>query len=314
MPHLIGRRAGFTLIELLVVIAIIAILIALLVPAVQKVREAAARSQCSNNMKQLALGLHGYHDNHKTFPKCPNLSSTSIGWNSFVLPYIEQDTVWRTMNPQIGAYVTGVNRTAGGNLIPIFYCPSYGEKFSSSSIDNVPSGALAYTTHYIGNAGPKGTNPVTGTPYNVNGNPTSQGGLACDGILPYHPFFSTTEPAVPDGVRITMITDGTSSTLMLFEASWIGLETSPGSLRSWVRGCLWNNDCFVQRNVTNAMNTVKYNGGGNFNDVSMGSNHPGGCNVAMGDGSVRFLFRSLDLNTVLLPLASRNGGEVISKY
>jgi prepilin-type processing-associated H-X9-DG protein len=71
-------------------------------------------------------------------------------------------------------------------------------------------------------------------------------------------------------------------------------------------------DCTATKNVTNAMRTVRYNGGGNFNDISMGSNHTGGCNVAMGDGSVRFLRDSIDLNRVLKPMASRNGGEVFS--
>src|SRR5262245_17630236 len=100
------RVRAFTLIELLVVIAIIAILIGLLLPAVQKVREAAARMKCSNNLKQLALGLHNYHDANGTFPVQPPLGgTTAIGWNSFILPYIEQDNIWKLMNPAVGAYV-----------------------------------------------------------------------------------------------------------------------------------------------------------------------------------------------------------------
>jgi prepilin-type N-terminal cleavage/methylation domain-containing protein len=308
------RRSAFTLIELLVVIAIIAILIALLVPAVQKVREAAARTQCINNQKQLAIGLHAYHDVNKSFPACRNLSSTSVGYLAMILPYIDQGPLGQTVNPSLAAYATAgnVNRLLGGKQIAVFYCPSYSILRSSSSIDNLPDGSLAFTTHYIGNAGPKGTNPTTGTPYNVNGNPSSQGGLACDGILPYHAGFSTSDPATPQAVKLVGITDGSSNTIMVFESAWTGLELSPGSLRAWQRGCNWDNDCTSQRNVTNAMNTVRYNGGGNYNDISMGSNHTGGCNVAFGDGTVRFLSRNVDLNTVLLPLASRNGNESVS--
>jgi prepilin-type processing-associated H-X9-DG protein len=86
------------------------------------------------------------------------------------------------------------------------------------------------------------------------------------------------------------------------------------SLRSWVRGFVWNSDATCSKNVQNAMRTVKYNGSNNYNNVSIGSNHPAGCNIAMGDGSVRFITESVDLNKVLLPLASRHGGEVTPEF
>lgn len=162
--------------------------------------------------------------------------------------------------------------------------------------------------------GPKGINPMTGAAYQVNGLSSSQGGLACEGILPYTTGLSSGNPNPPSAVTMVGIADGTSNTLMLFEVAWRGLERPPGSLRAWPRGCAWNNDCTAMKNVTNAMRTVKYNGGGNWNDISMGSNHTGGCNVAFGDGSVRFLRESVDLNTVLKPLASRAGGEVIPDF
>jgi prepilin-type N-terminal cleavage/methylation domain-containing protein/prepilin-type processing-associated H-X9-DG protein len=313
-----SRRSGFTLIELLVVIAIIAILIGLLLPAVQKVREAANRMKCSNNLKQMGLALHGYLDTHEgSFPACTNLGgNTSVGWHCLILPYIEQEAMGRQVDPRLPSYAVAgnVNRLLGKNKVALFLCPSYAEIHSSSTIDNLPDGSLAYTSHYFGNAGPSGTNPTTGLPYPVNGLNVGQGGLACDGILPYHSSQVDSNPAVPVGVKINDITDGTSNTLMVFEIAWTGLERSPGSLRSWVRGAAWNTDDVAARNVRNAMRTVKYNGGGNYNDISMGSNHPGGCNVLMGDGSVRFLSETIDLNRVLLPLASRSGGEVLSGY
>jgi prepilin-type N-terminal cleavage/methylation domain-containing protein len=308
------RRPGFTLIELLVVIAIIAILIGLLLPAVQKVREAAARAKCSNNLKQLGIALHAYHDVNGTFPRSPGLGgTTSIGWNSFILPYVEQPAIFSKMNPAIGAYASGVNRTQGANRLDVFLCPSWSEERSGSTIDNV-SGQNAFATHYVGNMGPKGTNPTTGTAYQVNGPSSSQGGLACEGMLPYHGALASSAPAQPGGTTIAGVTDGTSNTLMVFEVAWRGLELSPHSLRAWPRGCAWDNDCTAMKNVTNAMRTVRYNGGGNFNDVSMGSNHTGGCNVGLGDGSVRFVRESVDLNRVLKPLASRAGGEVMSDF
>jgi prepilin-type N-terminal cleavage/methylation domain-containing protein/prepilin-type processing-associated H-X9-DG protein len=306
------RRRAFTLIELLVVIAIIAILIGLLLPAVQKVREAAARAKCSNNLKQLGIALHAYHDVNGTFPKCPpNASNPSMGWNSFVLPYVEQAAIFQQMVPTQGTYTAGANRNQGANRIATFLCPSYGEERSGSTIDNAAR-ANAFTTHYVGNMGPVGTNPATGQPYQANSG--GQGYLACEGILPYHTSQTSSAPAQPGGVTMTGITDGTSNTLLVFEVAWSGLERSPGSLRAWPRGCQWGSDCTAMKNVTNAMRTVKYNGGGNFNDVSMGSNHTGGCNVAFGDGSIRFLRDTVDLNTVLKPLASRAGGEVVPNF
>src|SRR5262249_41571311 len=123
------RRAGFTLIELLVVIAIIAILIGLLLPAVQKVRDAAARSQCQNNLKQIALGLHNYHDAHKKFPyggitngPCCGVQSGPT-WTVFILPYIEQDNLYK----QYDFTVTNENNKnlfVRTQFVPTYNCPA----------------------------------------------------------------------------------------------------------------------------------------------------------------------------------------------
>jgi prepilin-type processing-associated H-X9-DG protein len=299
----------------LVVIAIIAILIGLLLPAVQKIREAANRMKCTNNLKQQGLALHNYHDTNGTFPTFnPNATqsgSTMPGYTALILDYIEQSPLAKTILPNQAAYSpANANRVAGGNRIAVYLCPSYNQERSNSTIDNT-GGANAFTTHYVGNMGPIGTNLTTGQPYPaITGG--SQGPQATDGILPVYTSPITAFPATPAGVTMADVTDGTSNTLMVFEVAWKGLEVSPGSLRAWPRGCAFKNDCTAHKNVTNQMNTVKYNGGGNFNDISMGSNHPGGCNVCFGDGSVRFLRASVDLNRVLLPLASRAGGEVVN--
>lgn len=308
-------RRGFTLVELLVVIAIIGILVALLLPAVQAARESARRTECSNHLKQLGLGLHNYHDTNTYFPKHVSPGgATGVSWLCLVLPFIEQSSLGNQVLPNAPAYSAGqnANRKMGQYKIPVFYCASGIDLFSSSTIDNISGVGNAYNTHYVGNMGPLGSNPVNGAAYLSN--PSSQGRLACEGVLPLHPSVVSSNPSRPISITMAAITDGTSNTLMIFEANWKGLELSPGSYRSWVRGVAWNNDATAAKNVQNAMNTVRYNGGSNFNSISMGSNHPGGCMVALGDASVRFLSRSIDLNRVLLPLASRGGSEVVSDY
>lgn len=313
-----SSRAAFTLIELLIVIAIIGMLIAMLLPAVQAAREAARRTQCSSNLRQLALGLHLCHDNKGQFPKPTYVGTSStqwpgISWHALILPYLEQRSLFDLARPDLSGYGGGTpNLELGATRISTFLCPSYSVDQSSSDIDLPPNGLRAYTQHYCGNAGPKGTNPATGQPYGINNASANQGGLAADGVLPYMPGPQAAFNPIPKPMSITLgtIGDGTSYTLMIFEVAWQGLENPPGSLRAWQRGIAWNNDSTSSKNVTNAMRTVKYNGGGNYNDISMGSNHLGrGCNVALCDASVRFFLESVDLNGVLKPMASRWGGE-----
>src|SRR5262249_17975899 len=121
---MLGRRSAFTLIELLVVIAIIAILIGLLVPAVQKIRESAARTKCQNNLRQLVVAIHNYHSSYGTYPRgrtFPNGSSFSA--HSFLLPYVEQDTVYRTIDFTV-PYSHANNAVPRATRTPIFTCPS----------------------------------------------------------------------------------------------------------------------------------------------------------------------------------------------
>jgi prepilin-type N-terminal cleavage/methylation domain-containing protein len=302
-------KSGFTLVELLVVIAIIGVLVALLLPAVQAAREAARRMKCTNNLKQLALALHNHHDTHGAFPAS---TSGSVGWHALILPYIEQRSLGDQVLPTAGAYNAGqnANRLMGQYKMPMFLCPSFVKDRSASTIDNITGFGNAYTTHYYGNAGPNGNIPGSTTPYGINTVSMAQGGLAADGMLPFVPQVQTASSPVPpaQGLRMADVTDGTSNTMLLMEISWQGVENG---YRAWPRGYVWNSDAGASKNVQNAMRTVKYNGSNNFNNISMGSNHPAGACIAMGDGSVRFLTESVDLNNVLLPLASRLGGEVI---
>src|SRR6056297_1264459 len=127
------RRAGFTLIELLVVIAIIAILVALLLPAVQQAREAARRSSCKNNLKQLGLALHNYHDTHTTLPPgwisvdgvvhSPHDGVSGAGWGTMILPFVEQSNLYDAFNPNISIADPSQNAFRL-NILNSFNCPS----------------------------------------------------------------------------------------------------------------------------------------------------------------------------------------------
>jgi prepilin-type N-terminal cleavage/methylation domain-containing protein/prepilin-type processing-associated H-X9-DG protein len=290
------RRSGFTLIELLVVIAIIAILIGLLLPAVQKVREAAARSKCSNNLKQMAIACHSYHDVNGKMPCGPVYSGfDGLAMHFVLLPYVEQMAVYNQGDmSKAWDDTTGprVNLALGAILLSVYQCPSSPILQSEVTADQPVSGQYAKTMHYVGIMGPKGVNPVTGATYGLSG--TGQGGQSTDGIL---------TPVQP--VQMTGITDGTSNTLMIGELSWYDAKC----YRAWERGCAKGSTCASQRNVRYGLNVKAYSSG-NFNDASLGSMHTGGANMGMGDGSVRFLRSAVDTNTVLLPMASRAGGEV----
>ena len=287
-------RPAFTLIELLVVIAIIAVLIGLLLPAVQKVREAANRSQCQNNLKQIGLALHNYHDVYKAFPAGGTTSgSQGLAYHVLILPFIEQQNLYGQFN-LTQQWQSATNKPLGFVRVPLYTCPSALNLRSQSSYEFV-DGVAPWTTHYLGNMGPK---IIGSTQYQVI--PGGQGDLAVQGVL-----------GRDTAIRLADITDGTSNTFLVGEFSFARPGVTDLGYRTWQRGCyLGTGDtCTSCRNVTNALNTVWYNGGGNQNDISFGSQHPGGANFLFCDGSTRFVSEQVAMS-VYLATASRNGGEV----
>jgi len=301
-----ARRSGFTLVELLVVIAIIGVLVALLLPAVQAAREAARRTQCSNQLKQLVLSLHNYHDTHRTFPPS-GIPSNSLGWHVLILPFIEQSALHEQVNFNQGQYSAGTDKRGPGkneialNRIEGFLCPSSGS-FETKSAGEAIAGTNPYTTHYYGITGPVGTNPATNQAYScINETNTGWGHFCNDGTMP-----------IATGINLSAILDGTSNTLLLGELS----RNEVSVLRSWVRGPYPYTTSFdpAGNYATCSAKSIQYpinSGLGRFNEYAFGSHHPGGAQFALADGSVRFLSENISLDAYR-GLASRNGGELAS--
>jgi len=311
------RRSGFTLIELLVVIAIIAILIALLVPAVQKVREAAARLSCQNNLKQMGLACHNFHDVYKRLPPGGTTDQAPFGtgggwgssWMVFILPYIEQNALYNQwqFNGNSG-YVNGNNRALTNQLvISIYKCPS----------GNLPliMGSNNMTADYACIAG-AANGTISG--YTISGNQGCSSGGESSGSGAMFGMSKITLPGITDGTSNTMLIGEVSGAINLPESGTTCYR--PGGPYGWPMGTgqasagstgdrLFNSTTI--RYVIGA-NTGFSNGGGGIgtdasNNYPLGSNHTGGCNVALGDGSVRFLSSSTTLDT-LGRLAVRNDG------
>jgi prepilin-type N-terminal cleavage/methylation domain-containing protein/prepilin-type processing-associated H-X9-DG protein len=303
------RRIGFTLVELLVVIAIIGILIALLLPAVQAAREAARRSQCTNHLKQLGLALHNYHDTFLTFPPAGWADGNKLPWIVMILPFIEQKPLYDTVNfkateATVGYPAYGGNCHIAAEPINTLLCPSCNQLQSlgtgageTYTKPGTTTAVANYTTHYYGVLGPLGTIPQFGgtvpTPaptYRQEG-PSGYGDFSMEGVMGRNRCH-----------RFRDIIDGTSNTFMLGELSWNEAKI----YRTFVRGT-HENTSGCAKNIRDGINVTPF-GTGNFNNVSFGSEHPGGCNFAMADASVRFVSENVEMD-IYKATASRASNE-----
>jgi prepilin-type N-terminal cleavage/methylation domain-containing protein/prepilin-type processing-associated H-X9-DG protein len=300
-------RRGFTLIELLVVIAIIAVLIGLLLPAVQKVREAAARAKCQNNLKQIGLAFHNYHSANGRFPSGyvsraasedgPGLGP-GWGWAAFLLPYLEQEPLFRRID-WTRDLADPANAAARITSVSLFLCPSddpAGRTFIAAAAAGGPVCEVAFG-NYVGMAG---TNDETAYP-------DTSGGLRSQGVLLRN-----------SQVRVTDITDGSSNTLFVGErasirspmTTWVGAVTGaivpPRNPTYEAEGppvmVLTNTgDAAAGRVPNNPLDHVE----------DSNSRHPLGVNFLFGDGSVRPIQNTIR-PALWVALGTRAGGEPVS--
>jgi len=325
------RRRGFTLVELLVVIAIIGILIALLLPAVQAAREAARRTQCRNNFKQIGLALHNYHDTHRSFP--PGYLSVvgpggpaddrgpGWGWAALVLPYLEQTNVHQQI--RFNADITDpVNAAIRVTSLPVFRCPS-------------DVGNPTFTVDALGDTTPNYSTPLT----DVNGNPVSVATSNYVGVfgnpeITVDPGYLLPWPersAAHQGmfyrnavVRMSDVTDGTSNTLFVGErsatlayATWAGAVTGGQVPPRNPNPYGWPPEgapVLILGHTGDVYDSPPHTPNSPVNHVDdFWSLHPQGVNFLLVDGSVRNISNTINPQ-IWWALGTRAGGEVALDY
>lgn len=280
-------KRGFTLIELLVVIAIIAILIALLLPAVQQAREAARRVQCKNNLKQMGLALHNYHDVHLRFPM-GFIKQHGTAWSAMILPQLDQTNLYNTMTWG-GEWSEGNNEAACGTLLSVFRCPS----------DPIPE-------HVANYEGIKNRVPCT---YLACASGTEVLDNRIDDFDQDGLFFNNRS------LRFRDITDGSSNTVAIGEAK--------SHFKRLLDGCCVDHWYFGSTQILEGKDSSEFVGStaARFNaldvllassfgekELGFGSYHAGGCHLLLADGSVRFFSENMD-EAVRRGLGTRDGGE-----
>jgi prepilin-type N-terminal cleavage/methylation domain-containing protein len=321
------RRHGFTLIELLVVIAIIAILIGLLLPAVQKVREAAARMSCSNNLKQIGLGVMNYESTYGYFVPGDSRFGAYGTWQVAILPYVEQDNIFRlysnyndTLNNGTNNYGSTANLPVVQQTIKMFVCPS------DSMAGQNPFGTNLITKHnYLVNFGNTVRRQFNSAyPTGCTGGSTvgNTAGCVTFGGAPFKLNAPNGTTNVQQFGRISEITDGTSNTLMASE----GLQGGAGD----TRGMTWwgPGAAFHTYNTPNSSAADRIQTGGGClnqpimnrpcvidsagdNQLAARSGHSGGVNAVNCDGSVRFYTNSVSVQA-WRSLGTTTGGEVFT--
>ncbi|MGI6415281.1 MAG: DUF1559 domain-containing protein [Thermoguttaceae bacterium] len=300
-PH--PAKRGFTLVELLVVIAIIGILIALLLPAVQAAREAARRSQCTNNLKQMGLALHNYADTTRGLLPIGS-SPNKHGMFAHMLPYLEQQAVYDSLNFNLSPYNDPVRGTV---VIATYFCPSYQGpsliSMTDTSVDKWFRGALRPYEGVGGRLADK-----NGYAYPVMKVPgytpcAAYGDLPTNGM--FGMYFSR---------RLAEVADGLSNTLAIGEfvqKDTIETDRWANNVRDWMFGGDTTCGNMSVKAIVYPIN-AKLNRGKTtyirYHYLPMGSHHPGGASFLLGDGSVHFVSETIDMETYM-SLGSCDGKE-----